>query len=59
MWLDILDIFIYLFIIGIGSAILWLHVDFWEEIDHPLFAFLTLPFCPIIALIDLILIIII
>lgn len=57
MWLKILYIFIYLFAIGIGSAILWLRIKFWEDIDCPLFAFLTLPFCPIIALIDLILII--
>ena len=57
MYLEILYIFIYLFVIGIGSAILWLHIEFWD--NHPLLAFLTLPFCPIFALIDLILIIII
>lgn len=57
MWGEILYVFVYLFVIGIGLSILWLHVEFWEDIDLPLFAFLTLPFCPIIALIDLILII--
>jgi len=57
MCLEILYIFIYLFVIGVGSAILWLHIEFWD--NHPLLAFLTLPFCPIFALIDLILIIIV
>lgn len=57
MQLEILYIFIYLLVVGIGSTILWLHIEFWEDVGHPLFAFLTLPFCPIIALIDLIIII--
>jgi len=52
--LEILHVFIYLFVIGIGISILWLHADFWVDIDHPLFAFLTLPFCPIIALIKVV-----
>ena len=57
MWSEILYVFVYLFVIGIGASILWLHIDFWIEIGHPLFTFLTLPFCPIIAFINLILII--
>ncbi len=57
MWSYVLVCLIYLCVIGIGSAILWLHVNFWVDAEKPLLAFLTLPFCIIVALINLILII--
>jgi hypothetical protein len=54
MWLDV---FIILCVASISATILWLHIDFWDNIDCTLLMFLTLPFCIVIAFIDLILII--
>lgn len=54
MWLDV---FIILCAGSVVASILWLHIDFWTNIDSPLLMFLTLPFCIIIAFINLILIV--
>lgn len=57
MWSYVLEYFIYLCVAGVVLTILWLHASFWVNAEKPLLAFLTLPFCIIVALINVILII--
>ena len=54
MWDYILGIFILLSVIGIIGTLLYLHVNFWIDVDHQILAFLTLPFFVIFGLIQLV-----